>query len=111
MLAMSLRLIHARADHLRQADHKWNVARTLKKAVRNSLREDKSFREEAAMEEIGEFLETPKGTTSDPQGAYSILKRWYQHESRIQPHHSCTDFDHMSGEYAALYQREDPPPP
>ena len=42
----------------------------------------------------GDFgiLDTPKGTQSDLQGSYLILKQWYQHASRRQPHPSHTYF-------------------
>ena len=70
MLAMSLRLIDARAEHRRQEYHSRNVAQTLTKAVRKFLMVDTHIRAEAVAEDIGSCLETPKGTPSDLHRAY-----------------------------------------
>ena len=59
-------------------------------------------------EEIGGCLESPQGTPSDLQGAYSALNLWYPHASGKQPHPSRTYIEKVLGEYAVLYQREDP---
>ena len=53
MSAVSLRIIDAREDHFHRPDHNRNVAWTLKKAVRNPLVVDKSFRAEVVAEDIG----------------------------------------------------------
>ena len=50
VLAVLLRLIDARTDHLRQPDHSWNVARTLTKVARNLLVVDTGHRAEVAAE-------------------------------------------------------------
>ena len=62
---MTLRLIDVIEDHRRQGYHNHNVARTLTKEVRNSLTVNTCRRTEAALEEIGACLETPKGTPAD----------------------------------------------
>ena len=54
-----LRLIDARAYHLRWIDHNWNVARTLTRAVQQPLVVDTRPIVEVVMEEIGDFLESP----------------------------------------------------
>ena len=58
-----------------------NVAETLKKSVRKSLVADKRRIADVTVKDIGAFLENLQGKQSDLQGAYSILKRWYQHTS------------------------------
>ena len=55
---MSLRLIDSREDHRPTTG---NMALTLTKYVRKSLPVDTYHRAEAVAEEIGAFLETPKG--------------------------------------------------
>ena len=84
------------------------MERTLTKALGNSLVVYIRRREEVVAKEIETCLETPKGTPSDIQGAYLILKQWYLHTSGIQPQPSHTDLEKVSGDYASLYQREDP---
>ena len=70
MSAMSLRMIDTRAEHCRQVDYKWSVARTLTKAVRKSLSVDTHHRVEIVQEEIGACLKTKKWMPSDLQGGY-----------------------------------------
>ena len=61
MLAMSLRLIYVREDHLQQADWNRNVAQTLINLVRKSLMVDTLCRAEAMVEEIVHIWRCSKG--------------------------------------------------
>ena len=97
MSDMYLMLIGDRADHCRRAYHNQNVGQTLTKAVRKSLAVYICRIVEAASEEIGTFLETPKGTTSYIQGGYSIMKRWCQHASGRQTHPYHTYLEKVLG--------------
>ena len=107
----SLRIIDTHADHFYQTDHNWNVARSLTMSYRQYLEENICHITEAVAEEIGACLESPQGTNSDLQWTYSALKLWYQHVKGRQPHPFWTDLEKVLGDYADLYQREEPPPP
>ena len=61
-------------------------------------------------EEIGACLEMTQGNYPDLEGDYTILKRSYHHSSARQPNTSLKDLKKVSGDYAALYQREEPSP-
>ena len=74
MSDMSLRIIDAISDHRCQPDHNRNVARNLIKSVRKSLSVDTRHRVKVAEEEIRACLETSKGTPTNLQEDYSILK-------------------------------------
>ena len=90
---MNLRLIDVIEDHRRRGYHNHNVARTLTKEVRIYLTVNICRRTEAASEEIGACLENPKGTKSDLQEKYWILKQWHQHASGWKPQPYCTDLE------------------
>ena len=51
------------------------------------------------------------GDTIITSGVYLILKMQYQHASGWNPHSSWTDLEKVSGDYAAMYQKEDPSTP
>ena len=72
----TLRMIGARADHHLRSDHNWNLKYNLTKVVNKSMAVDTRRRSEFVSEEIGAFLETPKGTPEYLQGKYLILKWW-----------------------------------
>ena len=111
MLDGSLRLIDTRSDQRRRQDHNWNMACTLTRAVQKFMLVDTRYIAEVVVEEIGACLDSPQGTPSYLQGAYSLLKRWYRHAPMCQPQHSWTDLEKVSGDNTALYQWEDPPLP
>ena len=60
--------------------------------------------------ETGACLDPVKGG-ADLFGAYTILKRWYWHESARAPNPSRTEVEIFRGGLHTLYQREEPHSP
>ena len=52
--------------------------------------------------DIGECLEPSTGG-ADSWGVYTILNRWYQHESAREPNPSRTDIEKFRGDFQTLY--------
>ena len=63
---------------------------------------DSRRRVEEAATDIRECLEPSTGG-ADSWGVYTILKRWYQHESAREPNHSQTDIEKFRGDFQTLY--------
>ena len=70
---------------------------------------DSSREAERASEEIGACLEPTPGNP-DLRRGYTLLKRWYRHESVRDPNPSRADIENFMGEYATLYRQEEPTP-
>ena len=107
---VSLHMIDALTTLHLQPDHNCNLARTMTWSVQRSLTVDSLCQAKVDDEEIGNCLETTQGTLPYLQGAYTVLKRWYLHTSAQQIHPSRADLENLSGNYAALYCRDNPSP-
>ena len=75
----SLWLIYTRASQLHWICYNRNMAHTLTRAARCYLEVDAHCRVETSAEEIEACLGFPQGNPIDLQGAYSLLKWWYQY--------------------------------
>ena len=103
-------MMDERAILCRKSQHSRNMTRILTKYLQRPLLVDPRRQEEKYVEDIGTFLE-PAGVNPDLQGAYTVLKRWYCHESRREPNPLRVNMTKVAGDYAALYRREEPTPP
>ena len=92
--------------------HNRNMAHKITKYVLRSLLVESRRITEKAAEEISTCLE-PETVNPDVRGAYTVLKSWYHHASTRAPKPSWADTDNVTGDYAALYWKEEllPPPP
>lgn len=72
--------------------------------IRRSIRQDRKRRTEEAGAEIERCL-----NTNDVRGAWSLLKRWYNHNSKSKAKPSITDFRETEAVYTALYSAVAPP--
>lgn len=106
----TLKLMDARSQLRKDPHHCRNRARTLTRQVRQGLKQDRQRRAERAATAIGECLSGGPGD-HDIQGAYNIIKAWYKHATKRQPHPSREDLQRVSTEFANLYHKEDPSPP
>ena len=109
MSKTSVRLIDGRAALRCNIQHNRNVVRTLTKVVWRYLLLDSRRQAEKATDYIGACLEPVTGNP-DPIGTYAAPKRWYRHASMRALNPSRADMAKVTGDYAALYRREERPP-
>ena len=98
------KLVDERAELRRDPSHDRAYARRLTRRIRQSFKDDRKRRVEAAGAAIEAKLEA-----NDLQGGWNIFKAWYRHAGDRPSKPSRADLRQVTSERAALYRKADLP--